>query len=472
MSSRQKKCPAPERTVLGTGVVMEVICRPVEGRADYTKFIPALQEVSGYSFDEFTTRLIQKKKFLFDDWLKSAVLLKYITKLEHRVLAFLGERTLRYGKTAEIVTRAQFLEGFINNGRMEMGPAVSNARQWYQAIHSLMEKGFVGVTRITDGVRHYHTVYTVVIDAMLSLQGASEMSKLKVSKKYRNAKETPEQNDTTPHPEPQCQNALLNKRNKNEITEITTACARTRTGEVRRIRRSRVGDVAHECKQETRQSILAALEKANARVVERRDAKAKKNANDPKSITMSSLNAVWQKVMIESYGTAVNAIGLTMREFGVFKSAIRGHHITFAWEDFLRWCVTSWRFIANENRARQAYAIKMAGKPDRDIQGLPPNPSLFDIVKRFAMFAKRYSGSAYLGAPAGDVQTERSAILALEERAARAERELAQAKGTIQRLQLVRAEKEKRKQQPELGRIGYKEDIFKDDVLYDWPMEG
>ena len=67
MDNRQKKCPTPEETVSGTGVVMKVICRPVKGRADYSKFIPVLQEVSGYSFDEFTTKLLQRKKFLFDD---------------------------------------------------------------------------------------------------------------------------------------------------------------------------------------------------------------------------------------------------------------------------------------------------------------------------------------------------------------------------------------------------------------------
>lgn len=467
MDNRQKKCPTPEETVSGTGVVMKVICRPVKGRADYSKFIPALQQVSGYSYDEFTTKLLQKKKFLFEDWLKTATAFKFITKLEHRVLAFLSERTLRYGKLAEIVTRAQFLGGFINNGHMEVGPAVSNARQWYQAIHSLMEKGFVATTAITDGVRHYHTVYTLVIDAMLSLQGALEMSKLKVSKKYYAHDHSPGKNDTTLPPAPQCQNALLNKRSKNEITETTTACAHTRM----RVRRVRGRGNALECKQEAQRNVLAAVERAQARVTERRESKAKKNVNDPKSITMTSLNAVWQKVMLESYGTAVTAIGLTMREFGVFKSVIKGHHISFAWEDFLRWCVTSWRFIANDQRQRQAYALKMAGKTDKDIQGLPVNPSLSDIVKRFAMFAKRYTGSTYLGAPTGDVQLEKAALHALEERATRAERELVQAQGTIKRLQLVHTTTTKTQAAP-LGRVKSDKDIFVDDELYDWPMEG
>ena len=460
-----KKRPATVSPGAGSQGLNRLDIARLTGPLHYNKFIRYLQEVPGYSMTPEECDLIRRKKYVFDDWLRVAVPAKLITKLERRVLEFIGDRTLRYGKVSEVITRSQFLGGFMHGVVLEVGPAVSNARQWYQAVESLRAKGFVSSTQITSGQQHYHTVYTLSLDVILRSKGVVQMSK--VSEFRRNNKpKTAVQNDTTPHPDPQCHFALLNIRSNNEVIESTTARVCTRERRVRSVVRA---DNALECKN----NILTVLTQVSDRIHAKREAKVRKGANTPKQVTMSTLNATWQQVMLEQHGSAVNAIGLTTAEFGIFKSATRNHHFTFRWEDFFRWVIQSWRFIVSDQKRKVDYARKMEGHSGETQPQLPQAPSLSAVTRRFAMFAKRYTDSMYVPVAGSDTLDELAAARKkasdLTARAEEAERKLALADAAVAELAKLRVVQPTRKTLPS-GRVAGVD--YDDDGLADWPMEG
>ena len=138
-------------------------------QGNYTDFSPALQEIEDYELDEVSRKRIQNTKHLVDSWMDTAVGQGLLTKLERRVLNFLVNRTMRYGKTAEIVTRGQFLRGFAHSGTVELDPPATNPMQWYRSIASLEAKGFVSRWILTDSLEvHRYTAYKVEVIAILA----------------------------------------------------------------------------------------------------------------------------------------------------------------------------------------------------------------------------------------------------------------------------------------------------------------
>jgi hypothetical protein len=303
-------------------------------------------------------------------------------KKEYQVLQFILNRTLRFGKLSEFIQKSHFLEGVKSDVAWITAPAGVNSRDLYAAIARLIEIDFIHVTEVYRGNRHVATVYTVDVSNILSSTERPDMlSKLKISKKQCDSLVP---NGTTPPDFCGTNWHLQNTINKkNNLKELSHA---------KRVTRQRVKSPDEiDCKAKVSDVIEAAK---NAAMKKRMEKVTRGGAASPKNIKLTDLNAVWADSLLRARGRC-NVVGLSYKQFGIFKRVIKAHVVALSWKEFFDWAISQWSFMNASFKEKQQYR-KLSGKgwnmsdETRILLGTE-NPDLFQVVTHFRLLLTAYA---------------------------------------------------------------------------------
>lgn len=359
------------------GQVLQV--EALAGKTNYSKLRDALQDLPelAYAVDNY------KQRTPIDDWF-SVYGLTQLSKPEYFVLRFIVARTIHYGKTSEIIFKSHFIDGVVAGGEWKAAPCGVNSRDLYAALDSLEQRGIVTTRRIQTGKRHLATLYTVHVDTLLSIRGKPKMA-LKVPKRLKNI-EVP--NGTAHDLGQRCQMAPKNsKQIKSKTNSDDVGCA-----PVRRIRRTRAKlaeDTATDCKAKVEEVIRATTVRTATKQLEK---VRRGRAAAPSAISLTDLNATWKQACIEEYGRT-SVVGLSHKEYGIFKRVIKPHELAMDWLEFFRWVLRNWTTVNESHAERREFAQRKNGTWLGN--GQPPylgttTPSLISCVMSFAKLLKLY----------------------------------------------------------------------------------
>jgi len=449
------------------GRVLQV--EQLRGNTNYSKLREALQGEDGMQYDVS----VYRQRTAIDDWF-SVFGLSHLTKAEYFVLRFILARTVHYGKTSEIIFKSHFLEGIIAGGEWKAAPCGVNSRDLYASIDSLEGKGLVSTTRVSTGSRHLATLYTVHVDAILSLRGRPDMA-LKTPKK---ARQTGVPIGTNHPPKDRCQLAPKNSIKENLKTNSDDG-GRLASPHVGRVRRVRPATTQQENAIDCKSKILSIAQKAAQLHAPQHLEKVRRGrAAAPGAITLTDLNATWKRCMVQAFGKC--AVGaLTHVEYGVFKKIVKAHDISFPWVEFFEWIIGSWSALNDDHKRRVDYARKKEG-------GWPPTddgsfylgtetPMLSSVVKNLVKLSRIYTDNRNRAVS----RVTSDAAKYIEE----AERQRVRAEKAEKALQKVSSLRSTRKDTPAPARrqrsavatIARPEDddyFAKDDQLPDWEAQG
>ena len=400
------------------GRALQVDC--LRGRTNYTKLREAAQPLAdmGYSLEIYKTRS------QVDDWF-SVYGLVVLTKAEYFVLRFIVARTVNYGKTSEIIFKSHFLDGVQAGGEWKTAPCGVNSRDLYAAIASLESRGIIGTSRMESGRKHLATIYTINIETLISLREKPKMA-LKIPKKL---KESVVPIGTTPGGFERCQMAPKNiYKNKYEDFDEVRASAR--------VRRTRKSEIEIDCNLTGKQKVEAIASAAIARTATKQLEKVRRGrAAAPSDITLTDLNATWKRGMVNSFGTC-SVVGLTHKEYGIFRKMLKTHELAFTWEEFFAWVIPSWSTLNADYRERSEYAMRknsgwsMRSKEEHYLT--TATPMLSSLVKNFNKLLRVYvERGAAPHVKTADIQD-------LQNRLDKAESEARAAKAQVSRLSRLR----------------------------------
>ena len=358
------------------------------------------------------------------------------------VLKFLVARTYGYYKKAELVSVRQLIEGVWDSksGEALCAPAVRDERTVRKALTILESLGYITRTRVTINKADVTSLIQIQPEKILSdTRTRQEEIMLRQSRKQKKhqieALEVAEDGEFFIKKGyetgvQRCTSPLLHKCtpediNKEDIKNLSCSVPRN----AKRITRSRNFEIDCNDTAET------AIEKAVARVTERRNAKVRRAAA-PRAgfIALADLNATWQSVMIESFGSCTFS-GLTHKEYGIFKRIASTHTMACTWREFLLWVVQNWSLINKESRELDSYKKKKTGdwslQDDSKIFLGTGTPDIFMMTRNFAKLIKRYSQHALAGS---SVRPEESAeVVELRKVVERVKRESAVSNQLLQK---------------------------------------
>lgn len=400
------------------GRALQVDC--LLGRANYTKLREAAQPHAdmGYSLEIYKTRS------QVDDWF-SVYGLVVLTKAEYFVLRFIVARTVNYGKTSEIIFKAHFLEGVQAGGEWKTAPCGVNSRDLYAAIASLEGKGIIRTSRMENGKKHLATIYTINIETLISLREKPKMA-LKLPKRLR---ESVVPNGTTTPEVERCQMAPKNSyKDKDEDFDGVRARAR--------VRRTRKPEVEIDCNLAGKEKIEAIAKAVASRTATKQLEKVRRGrAAAPGAITLTDLNATWKRCMVNTFGTC-SVVGLTHKEYGIFKKVIKTHELDFTWEEFFTWSISAWGTINADHRERSEYAKRRSSgwsmKTGEAHYLTTTTPMLSSLVKNFNKLLRMYvERDTRVKVQSADVEE-------LQDRLEKAERAAKTAQAQVSRLSRLR----------------------------------
>lgn len=341
----QKENPPDEGASRGSVLRVERL----QGNTNYSKVRAAVQGSVDMVYDFATYKL----RTDLDDWF-SVYGLVNLTKAEYFVLRFIIARTVHYGKTSEIIFKNHFLSGVQAGGEWKTAPCGVNSRDLYAAIASLEEKKLVETSRVTDGKRHLATLYKVNVEAILTLRGKPRMA-LKIPKKQ--ARSMVPTGTDLPAKE-RCQ--LAPKKNDDVKTKNNDVGCPETTGNVRRKVRSGFKPIEIDCNSKAK--VEAVLLRATTRTTAKQVEKVRRGRGAaPADITLTDLNATWKRCVVAHAGSC-SIVGLTHKEYGIFKKIVKTHDIRFQWEDFFTWLIPSWNSINSARKEQVAYHRKRTGE--------------------------------------------------------------------------------------------------------------
>lgn len=400
------------------GRALQVDC--LRGRANYTKLREAAQPLAdmGYSLETYKTRSE------VDDWFSVYGLIA-LTKAEYFVLRFIVARTINYGKTSEIIFKAHFLEGVQAGGEWKTAPCGVNSRDLYAAIASLETKGIISTSRLENGKRHLATVYTIDVPTLLSIREQPKMA-LKIPKKLRNPVVPI---GTTPPEVQRCQMAPKNiyKYKDEDFDEV-----RART----RVRRTRKTEVEIDCNLSGKAKVEAIALAVQARTATKQLEKVRRGrAAAPGAITLTDLNATWKRCMVSTFGSC-SIVGLTHKEYGIFRKMIKPHELDLTWEEFFTWAIGAWGTINADYRERSEYAKRKSSgwsmKSGETHYLTTATPMLSSLVKNFNKLLRMYVERD------ARTSTKTVDVAELQERLERAEQAAKTAQAHVSRLSRLR----------------------------------
>ena len=357
------------------------------------------------------------------------------------VLRFLVARTFRYHKEAELVSIRQMQEGLwdTKSDKALCCPVIKDERTARKALTILERAGFI--TRYRTTVNNVDTLSLVQVhaNAILAIEHTKRdeiMLRTRRKDKEIYLQEVPETDETASKPSElrhlqKCTPRHLQKcsseyKNKEDIKELSCSVPRN----VGRVTRTR-NKFAIECND----SALTAIDKAVARVTERRESKVRRAAAQKGFVSLQSLNAIWQSVMIKTFGSCTVSC-LTHREYGIFKKIARPHVMSCSWEEFCLWVVTSWARINKESREISRYKKKKTGdwslEDDSRIFLGTETPDLFQMTRNFTKLLKRYAQTTVVSTGVAPDASEE--VVSLRKEAEAARREAAVSKQLLDRV--------------------------------------
>lgn len=350
-----------------------------------------------------------------------------MNKNEMRVLWFIINRTVVFGKLAERILIDHVRNGVFNSETEEcITPRFGgNDRDWYGAIKTLRMKGFITVYGVNNNNRKLGTLYEIAIDFILKTQQPeTSMSALRQPRKPhvpKSVKKTAqlidfgavllERNGYLPDKFEDLDSTILvdvdassrhrqngrceqnkNINSKHEIAELleVPSSVDNSSKTQNRVRRSPrpVVTNAVDCNAAIRQTIdIAAALSADRR------AATVATARIGAAASCSEINAVWKQVMIDT-GHLGTVAGLTGRDYGILKSTCRPHVIKFTWYDFFYYVVSQWSAINAVAKSNAEYARKELGDYTRDPNAIylgSDTPQIGRVVSNFNKLLRIYT---------------------------------------------------------------------------------
>jgi len=353
----------------------EVHVASLRGRTNYSKLRKAVQPFANMEY----SKEIYRERDDVDNWFACFGLL-CLSKAEYFVLRFIIARTVNYGKACEIITKSQFLHGVQAGGEWKAAPCGVNSRDLYTALDSLCLKGMVQRTELKVKTSHAGTLYSVNISQIVNYRSENCMSsKLKMPKNkplrvVPNGTTTPLEHGAKWH------HRIVDniKTNSSDVSQPSSA------------RKSRVRKpvFASDCKPE---EVIA---KTLDRITERRESKVRRGrAAAPQLISLADLNATWKKCMAD-HGGFRNIVGLTGREYAIFKNTVKGHVLDFAWEDFFDWAIHSWGSVnarhSNYLKSQKEKGHEWSMNDQEKVYLGTKVPDLSALLRRLTTMIKRY----------------------------------------------------------------------------------
>lgn len=347
------------------------------------------------------------------------------------VLQFIVTRTYLYAKEAELISVSHFILGVFSgeDGRSLAAPAVKDKATVYKALATLEQIGAIDRTRVTVNSADVISLICVNAEAILSMNMTKEQAEMLRESRRQKRMESMEIDEsmcefevkvassrvsgfpTTRVSEKPDTEYINKKENKKELS-----CSVPRN--VMRISRSRKPAIEIDCK---KLSAKEAIDKAVARVTEKREAKVRRAAARTGFIALADFNATWQQAMVGAFGKCTVS-GLTHKEYGMLKRIAKTHNLNCSWKEFLDWVVANWRRINRESKEIADYKKRKHGdwslkEEDRIFLGTD-SPDTFMLVKNFGKLVKRFS-QAQLSTVAG-TQAETAEIIELRKELAAA----------------------------------------------------
>lgn len=324
------------------------------------------------------------------------------------VLRFIVARTYGYYKEAELISVRQMRDGVwdIKSSKPLCCPVIKDERTTRKALTVLERLGYITRHRVTINNVDALSLVQVHAEKILKDEHTKEdeiMLRQRRKDKEIDLQEVTENGDTALKPSilrgvQKCSTALLQKCsteyiNKEDIKKPSCSVPRNAL----RITRTRNPKNEIDCKYDTAKE---AIEKAVARVTNKREAKVRRAAAHTGFVTLSEFNATWQSVMIATFGSCTLS-GLTHKEYGMLKRIAKTHTLNCTWREFLEWVVTNWRKINRESREFSDYKKKKHGdwslkEEDRIFLGTD-SPDTFMFVKNFGKLVKRFAQAQLSG---------------------------------------------------------------------------
>lgn len=362
-----------------------------------------------------------------------------LSRHEFVFVGFLAARTVAFGKRAEMITKSQFLKGVWQKEAMVCAPLRMAERDLYKTISSLEAKGILVVTPVSLNGQKLPTIYEFAIDFITTLRPSeATMCKLREPRAKKsaeiidfsaafNAKRT--ELDGVKRHQPSTSwmvsndtiNNIKVKTEKNEL--VAVASLDNETAKTARVRRAPRAGTAPTIELDCKARIREAIDVASRRSTDKRESRAQHAAHGV-SVSLTDLNAAWKQALVDAYGSCT-VVGLTHKEFGMFKRIVKGHTLDCSWLVFFTWVVTNWARINKESRDLSSYKAKQSGEwslREEDIVFLGSDaPDMFMAIKNFGKLAKRYS-QQMLMRKAGVAQ-DTPEVLALKAKLARSEQD-------------------------------------------------
>ncbi len=333
------------------------------------------------------------------------------------VLRFIVARTYGYYKEAELISVRQMRDGVwdIKSSKPLCCPVVKDERTTRKALIVLERLGYITRHRVT--INNVDTLSLVQVHAekILKDEHTKEdeiMLRQRRKDKEIDLQEVAENGETALKPSicrgvqkwgsavlQRCSSEYINKEDIKELN----SCSIPRN--VVKLSRSRKPVVEINCKNDTAKE---AIEKAIARVTEKRESKVRRAAGRAGFIALTEFNATWQSVMIAAYGSCTMS-GLTHKEYGMLKRIAKTHTLDCSWREFLEWVVANWRRINKESKEYADYRKRKGGdwslkEEDRIFLGTDA-PDTFMFVKNYGKLIKRFSQMRLSGAKAATEDT-------------------------------------------------------------------
>ena len=320
------------------------------------------------------------------------------------VFQFIYWRSYAYHKRAELIPKSHFLNGVWEgeDGFSKCAPATTSEHTLYKALNILEQCGFIDWYSIQVNGVDVTSLYEINFKNVIAHQYTEKsVSKLRESRK-KTAKiidfpgNEPSILDDDGRcivaPTPPVHSCTTEDINKNEdIKNLSCSVPRN----AKRITRSRKLEI------NCNDTALTSIEKAVARVTERRESKVRRAAAPGAGfISLVDLNATWQSVMIETFGSCTFS-GLTHTEYGIFKRIAKAHTMSCTWREFLLWTVQNWSLINTESRELDAYKKKKSGDWSLADEGKillgSTAPDIFRMTRNYVKLLKRFSQHTLAG---------------------------------------------------------------------------
>lgn len=272
------------------------------------------------------------------------------------VLHFIVERTLRWGKVAEVIPYSHMIEGVYSGDECIQGRVNVSRPTIFRVMRRLEDWGFISVSRVKSTHRGFEA-NRIEINFKLIID--RDMSKLKESRKPPKVTVPPCIKLTLP---------LVSKHTPPLYQNSTTNIHKENTQKLK-IHKEEDADAS------------SSPESVITRSRERTDlAKQRRAGAVPTTATINSLRALWQVVMLEYY-PRVPVIAITAKEASKFKKGAALNLPGIDWRDFFNWLVGSWPALRGGKLAWL----------NRKSEVMTTAPSLSVVANYFKAFAREYS---------------------------------------------------------------------------------